>query len=80
MGTELMWQCVGHNPTAWSYGRYDAEDNTLRDILAVIERKRSGERGWMLLLKRRHYGGVEPSRDTAMGAANAALARVHGHS
>lgn len=62
------WACVGHDPTQWALG--PRKDNEISPVYAVIIRGPNGRWMWQVL---GGLSGVEPSRETAMDAAESAL-------
>lgn len=76
--TQLKWGCVGHQPTRWVLG--DTIKNRLVKAHAYIIRCSNGKWGWACYdadggpnPDRR---GIEPSRITAMEAAEKELSRM----
>lgn len=76
--TKLEWGCTGHQPTRWMLGKRNG--NRLTNAVAYIIRCRNGSWGWALFdetggpdVDRR---GIEPSRETAMDAAEKELSRM----
>lgn len=59
----MEWQCIGHNPTRWGLGT--REDDQIVDIVATVQRRDDGRWWWFVS----RLCDIEPSRETAMAAA-----------
>lgn len=69
MTSILSWECVGHSPTLWQLGVFN--DGCLSDCVATVRRRSDGKWDWWI--SSQIDSGIEPSRETAMVAAEEAL-------
>jgi hypothetical protein len=76
MSTEIKqtWECTAPSPDAWSLGQRVGDK--LTNAVAIVQRLESGEWDWIAYTRAGKRWGKEPSRDTAMTAAESALANV----
>ena len=75
---QLIWGCVGHNPTRWALG--EPVGNRLSNVRACVVRFSTGSWGWAVFDQsgkaEPDRRGVEPSRDTAMFAAEVEILQM----
>jgi len=68
--TKSVWNCTRNTaPITWALG--DQHGNGMKNVRALVWRAENGSWRWDVGI---HGGGTRPSRETAMGAADSALA------
>jgi hypothetical protein len=76
--TQLEWGCTGHQPTRWMLG--ERHEDRIVNYQACVVRQDNGSWGWACYDPEVHPSrdrrGIEPSRITAMQAAEKELSRM----
>jgi hypothetical protein len=76
--TQLEWGCTGHQPTRWMLG--ERHEDRIVNYQACVVRQDNGSWGWACYDNSNRPDpdrrGIEPSRITAMEAAEKELSRM----